>query len=71
MPAIETLSLISLTLGTALILRFVWVDSIRFREIAAESSDPAVVSLPTARRLARQAEAARIQSETEGLPRAA
>ncbi len=71
MSALETLSLISLSLGAAAILRFVWLDSLRFSEPGADTTDPAVVSSRTAQRLALQAEAARVLAETESLPRAA
>lgn len=71
MSAIETLSLISLSLGAAAILRFVWLDSLRFAEPGAATADPRVVSPRTAQRLAMQAEAARVLAETESLPRAA
>ena len=71
MPALETLSHISLSLGAAAILRFVWLDSLRFSEPGVDTADPEVVSPRTARRLASQAEAARVLAETESLPRAA
>ncbi|MEO8500600.1 MAG: hypothetical protein ABI565_06775 [Vicinamibacteria bacterium] len=71
MTALQTLSLISLTIGVAAILRFVWIDSLRFTDVSVETSDPAVVSARTAQRLALQAEAARVLAETESLPRAA
>jgi hypothetical protein len=71
MSALETLSLASLTIGAAAILRFVWLDSLRFSESGGEVTDPAVISPRTAQRLAMQAEAARIAAETESLPRAA
>ncbi len=69
MSALETLSLISLSLGAAAILRFVWLDSVRFSEPGA--ADPEVISPRTAQRLAMQAEAARVLAETKSLPRAA
>lgn len=71
MSALETLSLASLSIGAAAILRFVWLDSLRFSEPGLKTSDPEVVSPRTARRLAMQAEAARVVEETESLPRAA
>lgn len=71
MSALETLSLISLTLGAAAILRFVWLDSLRFSEPGAHADDSAVVSPRTIQRLTMQAEAARVAAETESLPRAA
>lgn len=71
MSALETLSLAFLSIGAAAILRFVWLDSLRFSEPGLETSDPEVVSPRTANRLAMQAEAARVAVETEKLPRAA
>ncbi len=71
MPALETLSLASLTLGAAAILRFVWLDSLRFSDQGSDAADPTLVSTRTAQRLALQAEAARVLAETESLPRAA
>ncbi len=71
MTALQPLSLISLALGVAAILRFVWLDSLRFSDREFRSTDPATLSPHTARRLAMQAEAARAQAESEGLPRAA
>jgi len=71
MSALETLSLASLTIGALAILRFAWLDSLRFPEPVRETSDPEVVSPGTAQRLAMQAEAARVLAETESLPRAA
>ena len=73
MSALETLSLASLTLGVAAILRFVWLDSFRFSDSPgdAEGADASRVSHRTAQRLALQAEAARVLAETESLPRAA
>lgn len=73
MPALETVSLALLTLGAAAILRFVWLDSLRFPEgpEVANPADPSRVSAHTARRLALQAEASRVRTEVENLPRAA
>ena len=71
MSALEILSLASLTIGAAAILRFVWLDSLRFEDSSGENADPALVSHPTARRLALQAEAARALAETKSLPKAA
>lgn len=71
MPALETLSLVSLTIGAAAILRFVWLDSLRFADPGADIADPTQVSPRTAQRLAIQADAARVLSETDSLPRAA
>lgn len=68
MTALETLSLVSLTIGVAAILRFVWLDSLRFADLSA---DPTLVSYRTAQRLAMQDEATRALAETESLPRAA
>lgn len=73
MSALETLSLASLSLGVAAILRFVWLDSLRFADTPgdSEAADPSIVSPRTAQRLALQAEAARVLAENEHLPRAA
>jgi hypothetical protein len=71
MSALETLSLASLTIGAAAILRFVWLDSLRFADSGADTVDPTQVSPRTAQRLAIQADAARILEETESLPKAA
>ena len=53
MSALETLSLTTLTLGVVAILRFVWLDSLRFsdRTGVPETADPSRVSIQTARRL--------------------
>lgn len=71
MSALETLSLASLTLGAVAILRFVWLDSLRFAESKGEATDPTAISPRTVQRLAMEAEAARVAAETESLPRAA
>ena len=71
MSALEILSLASLTIGAAAILRFVWLDSLRFADLGASVSDSTQVSPRTAQRLALQAEAARVLAETESLPKAA
>jgi hypothetical protein len=71
MPALEILSLISLTVGTAAILRFAWLDSLRFADRTAELADSGRVTPRTAQRLALQADAARVLAETESLPKAA
>lgn len=71
MPALETLSLVSLTIGAAAILRFVWLDSLRFSDQGADATGPSQVSPHTAQRLAMHADAARVVAETESLPRAA
>ncbi|MBX7187800.1 MAG: hypothetical protein K1Y01_21840 [Vicinamibacteria bacterium] len=71
MSALETLSLVSLTIGAAAILRFVWLDSLRFADPGAGEADSTRVSARTAQRLAMQADAARILEETESLPKAA
>jgi len=71
MSALETLSLASLTIGVAAILRFVWLDSLRFAEQTAEMAGATRISASTARRLAFEADAARILAETESLPKAA
>ena len=71
MSALETISLASLTLGAAALLRFVWLDSLRFADARTETAAPARVTRQTADRLALQAAAARVNAETERLPRAA
>ena len=73
MSALETIALTTLTLGVAAILRFVWLDSLRFSADAGfpETADPSRVSVQTARRLALQAEASRVRTQVENLPRAA
>ena len=71
MSALEIISLASLTLGAAALLRFVWLDSLRFSDARTESASPARVTRQTADRLALQAAAARVIAETERLPRAA
>jgi hypothetical protein len=71
MSALETLSLASLTIGAACIFRFVWLDSLRFKEAGGLTDDPGVISRGTAQRLALQADAARLTAETDSLPRAA
>ena len=71
MSALEILSLALLTIGTVSILRFVWLDSLRFADIDGETADPAVVSPRTLQRLSHQADAARVLAETASLPRAA
>lgn len=71
MPALETLSLAALTIGAAAILRFVWLDSLRFADQGDDAGGPNQVSPRTAQRLAMQADAARVVAETESLPRAA
>ena len=73
MPVLETLTLASIAVGALAILRFIWYDSQRFSEILADSelADESRVSPGTARRLALQAAATRVRSETENLPRAA
>ncbi len=71
MPVLQTLSLISIAIGTVAILRYIWLDSLRFADRASEVSDPSRVSAQTVERLAIQAEAARVRDENESLPRAA
>jgi hypothetical protein len=73
MSALETLSLASMTLGVLAILRFVWVDSLRFHDdpVAAEVADSEKLSDRTTRRIALQAEADRVAAENSRLPRAA
>ena len=38
MSALEIISLASLTLGAAALLRFVWLDSLRFADTATEAA---------------------------------
>ena len=71
MPALEILSLISLTVGIAAILRFAWLDSLRFSERTEEMAGSGRVTPRTARRLAVEADAARVLAEVESLPKAA
>jgi uncharacterized membrane protein YgcG len=71
MSALETLSLASLAIGAACVFRFVWLDSLRFKETDALTDDAGVISRGTAQRLALQADAARLAAEPESLPRAA
>lgn len=71
MPVLEILSLVSLTFGAAAILRFIWLDSLRFTDREADAAGPNQVSPRTAQRLAMQADAARVVADTESLPRAA
>jgi len=71
MSVLQTLTLAPIALGIAAILRFIWLDSLRFSDARVESSDPVRVSPATVHRLALQSEAARTQSETAHLPKAA
>jgi len=71
MSALEIISLASLTLGAAAILRFVWTDSLRFSDTRTETAAPERVTRQTADRLALQAAAARVHAEVERLPKAA
>ena len=71
MSALEIISLASLTLGAAALLRFVWLDSLRFADPSTEAVAPARVTRQTAERLALQDAAARVNAEVERLPRAA
>ena len=73
MSALEIVSLVSLSLGVAAVLRVVWLDSLRFSDAPgeAEAANAALVSPRTLQRLALQAEAARVLAETESLPKAA
>ena len=71
MPALEMLSLISVTVGIAAILRFAWLDSLRFSERTEGLSRGGRVTPRTAQRLALEADAARVLAETESLPKAA
>jgi len=70
MSAAQLLTLVSLTLGAAAILRFIWLDSLRFADPTARVAS-SNVTRATAQRLAMQAEAARVHAETENLPKAA
>ena len=69
LPEIVALSL--LTAGAAAILRFIWLDTVALERGAAAASASPVVSRPTVRRLALEAEAARVRAELESSPRAA
>lgn len=71
MSASEMLSIALLAVGTAAILRFLWLDSLRFADPTIGSADSRVVSRGTIRRLVLQAEASRVQAETDDLPKAA
>ena len=72
MSLVETLSLTSLALAVGGILRFVWLDSLRFAEVTAELANQPTLSPATMRRLAHQAEVERAQvSEAPSLPKAA
>lgn len=71
MTPLEMLSLACLALGAAAILRSVWLDSLRFADVGDEVADPARVDPRPARRLALQADAARVVAENENLSKAA
>ena len=72
MSLLETLSLAPIAVGAFAILRFVWLDSLRFVDIrSTESADPSIVSEVTVHRLALQADAARVRADNERLPHAA
>ena len=71
MSALQLLSLVSIAIGVAAILRFIWLDSLRFADHVGEAADPAVLSPRTTRRLTIEAEAARVRDEHQTLPRAA
>lgn len=71
MPALEIVSLTFVTLGSALVLRFIWLDSLRFGDRGVSLGDPAQLTPRTTERIALQAEADRVRAETESLPRAA
>ncbi len=69
----EIISLTCISLGIAAFMRALWLDSTRFAEVGArpEEADPAIVSRRTVRRLAMEAEAARVRAENDSLPWAA
>jgi len=69
----EIISLTCISLGIAALLRFVWLDSMRFADVDGRpaEADPSVVSRRTVRRLALEAEAARVRAENDSLPWAA
>jgi hypothetical protein len=71
MSALETLSLVTLTAGVAAILRFMWLDSLRFRDVSADAAEATQVRPRAAQPLTLKTEGARIHSETESLPKAA
>lgn len=69
----QIISLSCIVLGIAAILRFIWLDSMNFPDVDARpaEADPSVVSRRTVRRLALEAEAARVRAENDSLPWAA
>ena len=71
MTPLEMFSLACLALGAAAILRFVWLDSLRFANTDAEAADPALLTPRTAKRLALEADASRVVAENENLSKAA
>ena len=73
MSSLETLSLAPIAVGAFAILRFVWLDSLRFADMAARATaaDDSRVTPRTVQRLAMQADAARVLAETDSLPKAA
>ena len=66
MSILEILALASLGISAVAVLRFVWLDSLRF----AEANDE-VISAPTAARLKLHEDASRVLADTHDLPRAA
>ena len=66
MSILETLSIATLGVSAAAVLRFAWLDSLRFSEAAAE-----VISAPTTARLRLQVDALRVLADADNLPRAA
>lgn len=71
MSALETLSLASIAIGAVAMLRFIWLDSLRFSDVGRPETQDGRVSSATAHRLALQADAARVRAENADLPRAA
>ncbi len=70
MSPAETLSLTLLALGVGSVLRFVWLDSLRFADVNGHAADPAALSPRTVQRLAEAAHHTQDFTETD-LPRAA
>ena len=70
MPSPETVSLALIAIGAAAVLRFVWIDSLRFSD-ALQATGEGRVNDELARRLALESNASRVRTENENLPRAA
>ena len=71
MSALQLLSLVSIALGVVAVLRFVWLDSLRFADHVDDPVDSALVSPQPVRGLAAQAGTTRGLGDTQSLPRAA